>query len=101
MSLHHTLAHRAIGYCRVSTEGQADHMLDQCEEVRKAAPQHGFEIVEIYEDVGSAHKKNAYDDLLGLQDAIRRARELDAVILVRDASRIELLPNSWTDCRRI
>jgi len=80
---------QAIGYCRVSTLGQAEREISipaQMNEIEAYAKSNGIEIVEWFKDEGVS----AYHDVGrdGFEDAIRRASQGDIdLFLVHDTSR--------------
>lgn len=80
---------RAVGYCRVSTPGQAEKeisILAQMNEIQAYAESNGIEVVEWFKDEGVS----AYHDVGrdGFEDAIKRASQGDVdLFLVHDTSR--------------
>ncbi|MCW1918042.1 recombinase family protein [Rhodobacter sp. KR11] len=77
-----------IAYARVSTEQQSSDLESQIADLLVHAEQKGMPFVELHEDIGSAHKRNAFASLLGLQAALKRAAELGSGLVVRDPSRL-------------
>lgn len=77
-----------IGYCRVSTEEQADggvSMAAQAERIRAWAELNEHDVVEIYEDAGLSGKDTKRP---GLQAALDAALERGAVLVVYSLSRL-------------
>ena len=82
---------KAVGYIRLSTELQNDTpmpMERQASRVREASSTHGWNLLEIYDDVQSARGPHSLVRRPGLQDALKRAAEERAILVVSDASRL-------------
>lgn len=81
-----------VGYIRVSTEAQAqddaDGLQNQMAVIQNYAKNRDATVVPIYEDVGSASNLNSSITRPGLHDALKRARELNAPLIIADASRL-------------
>ena len=75
----------AVGYCRVSTTGQADNgdsLSDQKERIKGYATAHGLQLVEVIQDRG--HSGGSLDRP-GAKRLLKliRGRKVDAVIVVK------------------
>ncbi|NBZ87579.1 recombinase family protein [Stagnihabitans tardus] len=77
-----------IAYARVSTDQQSSDLDGQIRDLNVEADQRGYPFLEIHEDVGSAHKPTAVNDLPGLKAALKRAVELGSGLVIRDPSRL-------------
>lgn len=83
-----TFKRLAIGYIRVSTRLQDGDLDSQAQLLKTGAAQRNLELVEIYDDVASGVGNEALKDRPGLGDALKRAKSLDAPLLVTDRTRI-------------
>lgn len=82
---------RAVGYIRVSTEGQAYDgfgLEQQADVIRIFAEQHGFALRQIYEDVASGNDRWSMKDRPGFLDAVRQSQREHGVILVARLDRV-------------
>jgi DNA invertase Pin-like site-specific DNA recombinase len=82
---------KAVGYARVSTEGQATDgkgLQHQVDAIREAAGTQRYELLGIYEEVASAASENGVTHRPALQDAASTATREGAVMIVADASRL-------------
>jgi predicted site-specific integrase-resolvase len=82
---------KAVGYARVSTEGQATDgkgLHHQVDAIRNAACTQRYELLGIYEEVASAASENGVTHRPALQDAASTAAREGAVMIVADASRL-------------
>jgi DNA invertase Pin-like site-specific DNA recombinase len=80
-----------IGYTRVSTELQlqcGDSLSTQVRKIREYAREYGFKVISIHQDVESARNLTAYQQLPGLNDAVKDAKRLGIPILVTTIDRL-------------
>lgn len=82
---------RAVGYIRVSTEGQARDGLglkQQTDIIRLYAEQHGFVLSGIYDDIASGTSGWSPKDRPGLHCALEQAKRCHGIILVARLDRV-------------
>lgn len=81
----------AIGYARVSTEGQGKSRVGldaQRASIEQFARSMGYDLVNIFEEVGSARGNNNLVRRKTLKGALEEANRLGAVLIVHDWSRL-------------
>lgn len=79
---------KAIGYCRVSTQGQVEDGVSlqaQEERIRSWCDFHGYELAQIYKDAGISGSK--ISNRQGLRSALKECRR-DDVLIVYSLSRL-------------
>lgn len=82
---------RAIGYIRVSTpsQGETDTGLErQTAEIKSVASAAGFDLIAIYEDVGTGMGPNNLVGRTGLEDVLIRSTLERLPVIVSDTSRL-------------
>jgi DNA invertase Pin-like site-specific DNA recombinase len=82
---------KAIGYIRVSTakqDGDNQGLEKQAGKIRESCAAHGFELLAIHEDTGSAVGAVSDVGRFGLGDTIKAVLQEDAVLVVTDPSRL-------------
>ncbi len=85
------LGQRAVGYIRVSTQGQGDHGIGlkaQDAAIRAFADSMKYTVIDVCKDVATAMGESSIEDRKGLRSALHLAAEKDAWLIVYDWSRL-------------
>lgn len=83
--------HNAVGYIRLSTERQAEddaNFEKQAQKIRDACKRRGMNLVTIHEDTWSGVDPHGVYRRGGLQDAVKRARHEEAVLITPEPTRL-------------
>lgn len=82
---------KAVGYVRVSTNLQAnrdDSLERQAAHIRQAASEHAWDLLGIYEEVGSAVGRDSLHARPNLQEALKLAASDGAFIVITEPTRL-------------